>query len=63
MDILLKECFVCKYTLSRDIKRGKENVTNIETEEQNKRRNAEKDWHRSSHSGALPRQQGEALIS
>lgn len=40
-------------------------VQNFETEEQNTRRAAEKieDWHRSSHSGALPRQQGEALIS
>lgn len=31
--------------------------------EQSKRRNEEKDWHHSSASGALPRQQGEALIS
>lgn len=62
---LLKDIFCVRkhFFFPRDIKRGKENEINIETEEQNKRRNEERDWHRSSPSGALPRQQGEALIS
>lgn len=61
----LLDSFLCVsiFFLLRDIKRGKENEINIETEGQNERRNGEKDWHRSSPGGALPRQQGEAPIS
>lgn len=62
--IFSSNAFLCISSfLQRDIKGCKENEINIETEEQNKRRNDEKDWHRLSPSGALPRQQGEALIS
>lgn len=56
-------CVSIFFLLLRDIKRGGENEINIETEGQNERRNEEKDGHRSSPGGALPRQQGEALIS
>lgn len=50
-------------SFSEGHKRSNGSEINIETEKQNERSNKEKDWHRSSPSGALPRQQGEALIS